>query len=139
MPDRFLLPVYIAVVFLTGCDGGGSGGSDIPPGFNLLESACPAQDINALPVTEGYVWECITAEGEEFIAGTLSSLSLASCFFAVSRTDAYCGIEVLGKASFAASHHEFDLENLPPSDQVSCDPEIAFVIEDVECRTVLLP
>ena len=108
--------------------------------MNLLESDCPGQDIVAVPITEGYAWECRTTEGgEEFIAGTLSDLSLAGCFSTRSRTDAYCGIEVLGKASFAASHHEFDLENPPPPDADGCDPDIAISIEEVECRTVLLP
>jgi len=136
-----LLTACLSVLMITGCDGGGGGGGDpdIPPGLDLLESACPGEDIVAVPITEGYAWECITSEGEDFIAGTLSDLSMADCFSTVSRTDAFCGIEVTGRASFAASHHEFDLQNPPPIEELGCDPEIAVSIEEVECRTVRLP
>lgn len=137
---RFLAVAAMTILFLCGCDGGGSDGSDIPPGLNLFKSDCPGEDIVAIPVAEGYAWECTVIEsGEAYTAGTLSGLSQAVCFETRSMADAYCGIEVLGKASFAASHHEFDLENLPPPDADGCDPELAVSIEEVECRTVLLP
>ncbi len=138
MLDKFPVIVFLAVIILAGCDSVGSGGSDIPPGLNLLESECPGEDIVAIPVSEGYAWECIIIEsGEDYIAGTLSDLSQADCFETRSMSDAYCGIEVLGKASFAASHHEFDLENPPPPDADACDPEFAISIEEVECHTLL--
>lgn len=135
-----LLTMCLAVLAVIGCDSGGDGGNpDIPPGLDLLETDCPGEDIVAVPVTEGYAWECITAEGEDFIAGTLSGLSMADCFATVSRTDAFCGIGVTGRASFAASRHEFDLQNPPPIEELGRDPEIAVSIEEVECRTVRLP
>jgi len=123
-----------------GCDGGGSGSSNVPPGLNLLTSECPALDIIEIPVPEGYAWNCvITESGEEFIAGTLSDLSeTIDCFSTVSLSDAYCGIDVKGRARFVAEHHEFDLENPPPPSNIGCDPDFAIVIEEVECRTVLL-
>jgi hypothetical protein len=133
---------YICLGFLmiTGCDGGGSGQPDIPAGFNLLNSDCPGEDIVAIPVSEGYVWECIIIETGQLDGGaTLDSRSQAGCFETRSRGDAFCGIEVLGRASFAASHHEFNLEDPPPPDAEWCDPAIAVSIEEVECRIILLP
>lgn len=138
MVAKFLAAAVITVLILCGCDGGDTLQSDIPPGLNLLESDCPGEDINAVPITEGYVWECTVIEsGEVFTAGSLSGLSQAGCFQTRSKLDAYCGIEVLGRASFAASHHEFDA-NLPPPDADGCDPDIAISIEEVECHTILL-
>ncbi len=56
MIKKCLLLICISVVANGGCDGGGSGRSDIPPGLNLLESECPGEDIVAIPVSEGYKW-----------------------------------------------------------------------------------
>jgi hypothetical protein len=138
MIKKCLLLACIAVISIGGCNGGGSGRSDIPPGLNLLESDCPGEDIVAVPITDGYVWECVNTEtGEAGIAGNLSGLSKAGCFETLSKIDAFCGIEVLGKASFAASHHEFDA-NLPPPFEDGCNPDIAISIEEVECHTILL-
>ncbi len=135
-----LLPALILVISITACNGGDSGESNIPPGLNLLESDCLGQDIVEVPITEGYAWECTPLEGgEEFIAGTLSGLSLAGCTETVSKGDAFCDILPTGRASFTASHHVFDLENPPPPAELGCNPDIAISIEEVECRTVLLP
>ena len=66
-----LLTMCLGLLVVIGCDSGGDGGNpDIPPGLDLLESDCPGEDIVAVPVTEGYAWECITAGGEDFIAMT---------------------------------------------------------------------
>lgn len=139
MINKCLLLICIAVISIGGCDGSGSGQSDIPPGLNLLNSDCPGEDIVAVPITEGYAWECVNTEtGEAGIAGSLSGLSIAGCFETLSKLDAYCDIVVLGKASFAASRHEFDAEEFLPPDADGCDPVFAISIEDVECHTVLL-
>jgi len=138
MAARFLAGALMAVLFLFGCDGGGSGQSDIPPGLNLLESECPGEDIVAIPVWKGYQWVCLNIEtGEQAGGPTLDSRSQAGCFQAQSRTDAYCDIVVQGESSFTASYRQFDLR-LPPPAGDGCDPDIAFSIEEVECHTVLL-
>ena len=137
MVAKFLAGAVIAVFLLAGCDGGGSGQSDIPPGLNLLESGCPGEDIVAIPVSEGYQWVCLNIEtGEQSGGATLDSRSQAGCFETSSRIDAYCSIEVLGRASFAASRHEFDINSFPPFED-ACDPEFAVSIEEVECHTEL--
>jgi hypothetical protein len=139
MLKKLLLLAFLGVLLTGGCDGGDSDKSDIPSGLNLLVSECPATDIIEIPASEGYAWDCVTTGGEEFIAGTLSDLSeTIDCFSTVSLSDAYCGIDVEGRARFTAEHHEFDLENPPPPSDSGCDPDFAIVIEEVECRTVLL-
>ncbi len=137
MIKKCLLLICISVVAIGGCDGGGSGRSDIPPGLNLFESECPGEDIVAIPVSEGYQWVCVNIETGELDGGaTLDSRSQAGCFETLSRIDAFCDIEVLGRASFAASHHEFDAD-LPPPFEDGCNPDIAISIEEVECHTEL--
>jgi hypothetical protein len=142
MLKKILCLVWLVIILGTACDDGGdSDGSDIPSGFNLLTSDCPAQDIIDIPVSEGFAWECTpTSGGEGFIAGTLSDLShTIDCFSTVSRTDAFCNITVLGKITFMADRLEFDLNNPPPPDELGCNPDVALSQEEVECTLIRLP
>lgn len=140
MLKKILWLTWLVVILGTACDGGDSDSSNIPSGFNLLTSDCPAQDIIEIPVSEGFAWECKPTDGgEEFIAGTLSDLSqIIDCFSTVSKSDAFCGIAVLGQITFIADHLEFDLENPPPPGELGCNPDIAISEEEVECTLIRL-
>ena len=130
----FVLPILITS---SSCNDDSSNSSDLPTGFDLATSECPAEDIRDTTSLSQFSWLCTDIDTDEtFTIGFSPIIFVPDCFSMESKSDSWCLISPTGRGSFSGRHSVHQLQILPRDENGCRVGETVELVEDLECELV---